>query len=175
MDFIELAKNRYSVRKYQEREIEREKLEYVLQAGRIAPSAVNFQPWRFIVAREAGMKETVCSTYNRDWIKAAPAIIVLCGVHGEAWRRADGKDHCDIDVAIAADHMTLAAVEKGLGTCWVCNFDSMALAKALRLPKGTEPAVLLPIGYPADSADPERHGDKRKAEEEIIFWDSVPV
>ena len=135
---------------------------------------MTLHPWRFIDVQDEKMKAEVCSTYKRDWIKKAPAIIVVCGVHGEAWVRADGKDHCDIDVAIAADHMTLAAEELGLGTCWVCNFNSMDLARFLKLPKGMEAAVLLPIGYPAEEPDTGRHTKLRKAADEIIFWDAVP-
>lgn len=175
MNFLEHAKRRFSARKYEDRPVEREKLEQVVEAGRLAPSAVNFQPWRFIVVQEEKLKSQVCSAYKRDWIRKAPAIIIICGVHREAWVRADGKDHCDIDVAIAADHMTLAAEDLGLGTCWVCNFNSMELAGTLDLPKGMEAAVLLPIGYPAEGPDTERHAKLRKAADEIIFWDSAPA
>jgi nitroreductase len=174
MNFLDHAKRRFSVRKYEDKPVEREKLEQVVEAGRVAPSAVNFQPWRFIVVQDEKMKADVCASYKRDWIRKAPAVIIICGVHGEAWMRADGKDHCDIDVAIAADHMTLAAEELGLGTCWVCNFNSMELARTLDLPKGMEAAVLLPIGYPAEAPDTERHGKLRKGAEKIIFWDAVP-
>lgn len=174
MNFLEHAKRRFSSRKYEDKPVEKEKLEQVLEAGRLAPSAVNFQPWRFIVARDEKLKADICSTYKREWIQKAPAIIVICGVHSEAWMRADGKDHCDIDVAIAVDHMTLAAEELGLGTCWVCNFDSMQLSRVLNLPKDTEAVVLLPIGYPTETPDTDRHEKLRKPREEIIFWDSVP-
>jgi nitroreductase len=97
---------------------------------------------------------------------------MICGDHSKAWRRPDGKGHCDIDAAIAADHMTLAAAELGLGTCWVCNFDTRALHKLLRLPPHVEPIVLLPLGYPADQGDPGRHETKRKKMEEIVHWDT---
>jgi nitroreductase len=97
-------------------------------------------------------------------------VIVVCGDHTRSWHRTDGKDHADIDVAIAVDHMTLAAAEAGLGTCWVCNFNSMDLAKILNLPKGTEAAVMLPIGYPAEEGDPDRHGEKRKPLSEITVY-----
>ena len=111
------------------------------------------------------------ATYSRDWILEAPVIIVICGDHSKSWRRADGKDHCDIDAAIAVDHMTLAATELGLGSCWVCAFDSMQCHKVLKLPPHIETIVLLPLGYAADKGDPERHETKRKKMEEIVFWD----
>jgi nitroreductase len=96
---------------------------------------------------------------------------VLCGNHSESWKRIDGKDHCDVDIAIAADHMTLAATDLGLGTCWICNFDREACAGALALPDHMEPIVILSIGYPADKADPERHGSKRKTLEAIVHFE----
>lgn len=175
MDFLSLAKRRFSVRKYTDKPIPRDVLERVLEAGRMAPSAVNFQPWKFVVIDEPGMLEKVFATYKRDWIRSAPVVIVVCGDHTRSWHRADGKDHADIDIAITVDHMTLAAVEEGLGTCWVCNFNSMDLAKVLNLPKGTEAAVMLPLGYPAEEGDPDRHTEKRKPLEEITVYNGFPL
>ncbi len=171
MSFLELAKRRYSTRKYSEQSVEREKILQVLEAARIAPSAVNFQPWQFIVIQEEELRKQIAATYGRDWILQAPVIIVICGDHQTAWRRADGKDHCDIDVAIAIDHMTLAAADIGLGTCWVCAFNSMQCSKLLGLPANLEAVALLPLGYPADQVDINRHDLKRKKLEEIVHWD----
>lgn len=173
MTFLELAKKRYSVRSYKNIPVEEDKLIQILEAGRVAPSAVNFQPLHFIVFRDEEMRKKVADTYEIGaWIYEAPVIIMICGDHSKAWRRPDGKGHCDIDAAIAADHMTLAAAELGLGTCWVCNFDTRALHKLLRLPPHVEPIVLLPLGYPADQGDPGRHETKRKKMEEIVHWDT---
>ena len=96
---------------------------------------------------------------------------MVCGDHREAWRRADGKIHTDIDVAIAVDHMTLAATDLGLSTCWVCKFDVMKCVKALDLPEGVEPVALIPIGYPEDEADVNRHEQLRKPLDEIVHWE----
>lgn len=172
MTFLELAKKRYSSRSYKSVPVEDDKLKLVLEAGRVAPSAVNFQPLHFIVFRDEEAKKKVAETYDRDWINEAPIIIAICGDHSKAWRRPDGKGHCDIDAAIAADHMTLAAAELGLGTCWICNFNSRQLHKFLKLPPQIEVIVLLPLGYPADEGDPERHSTKRKTMEEIVHWDT---
>ncbi|MDK2820730.1 MAG: hypothetical protein PWP31_695 [Clostridia bacterium] len=171
MSFLDLAKKRYSVRSYQDKPVEKEKLLQVLEAARIAPSAVNFQPWQFVVVQDEELKNKITTTYAKDWIKQAPVIIVVCGDHKKSWRRADGKDHCDIDIAIAIDHMTLAAADLGLGTCWVCMFNAMECSKILRLPSNIEPIALLPIGYPADQVDINRHDTKRKKLEEIVHWD----
>jgi nitroreductase len=108
------------------------------------------------------------AVYHREWFNSAPCCIVVCGNHNESWHRgADNKDHCDIDIAIATEHLSLAAAECGLGSCWVCNFDVEACARLLELPSHVEPMVLLPIGYPAASEVPEK---KRKKIDEITIW-----
>jgi len=163
-----LAKSRYSVRSYESRAVEKEKLLQVLEAARLAPSAVNFQPWHFIVITEDAQKEKIFETYPREWIKEAPAIIVACGDHGKSWKRSDGKDHCDVDVSIAVEHMALAAADLGLGTCWVCAFDAKKCHQLLNLPENLEPIVLLPIGYPKGERLTEI---KRKSLDEIVSWE----
>lgn len=171
MAFIDLAKQRYSSRKFTEKPVEKDLLLKVLEAGRIAPSAKNLQPWHFIVITNEKMLNEIKSCYSRDWINSAQTIIVVCGDHREAWRRADGKIHTDVDVAIAIDHMTLAATELGLSTCWVCKFDVFKCATLMDLPEGVEPIALLPIGYPADETDVNRHEKLRKPLDEIVHWE----
>ncbi len=171
MNFIELAKKRFSVRKYKNIPVEEEKLMQVLEAGRIAPSAANYQPVHFVVVKDDAKKEEVCSTYSGKWLREAPIIIVACGDYGLSWRRpADGKDHCDIDVAIAVDHITLAAAELGLGTCWVCNFDAERCGEIIHLPDRLKAIALIPLGYPAEEPDMNRHDEKRRALEEAVHW-----
>jgi nitroreductase len=171
MSFLELAKKRGSVRKYRDVGVEDSKLRQVLEAGRVAPSAVNFQPWYFIVARDEVLRRQVATAYKRDWILQAPVIVVICGDHRKAWKRFDEKDHCDIDAAIAIDHMTLAATELGLGTCWVCAFNPQIIRDVFRLPEYIEPIALLPIGYPSESTNENRHDSERRPLDEIVFWD----
>jgi len=172
MDFLNLAKNRYSSRNYKTNPIEEEKLLKILEAGRIAPSAANLQPWIFIVLRNEEMKLRVASTYRKEWLRVAPVIILICGDHTKSWKRNDGKDHCDIDISIAIDHLTLEATSLGLATCWICNFDAKKCSEIMNLPTHLEPIALLPVAYPADSVDPERHCFQRKKLEEIVFWDN---
>jgi len=169
MDFLELARNRYSCRKYDTRPVEKEKLEKILEAGRIAPSAVNNQPWHFFVVTGPGL-ERFHSAYHREWFRSAPCVIAICGDHEQSWKRADGKDHCDIDIAITTDHMTLQATELGLATCWICNFDPVRTTELLGLPGHSEPMVLLPVGYPLDRPDPDRHSEKRKPLNHLVTW-----
>ncbi|NLJ87857.1 MAG: nitroreductase [Epulopiscium sp.] len=168
MSFLELAKKRYSVRSYLDRPVEKEKLLQVLEAARIAPSAVNKQPWNFIVVTNENTKNKIAETYPREWFKTAPAVIVVCGDHSKSWKRKDGKDHCNIDVAIAIDHMTLAATDLGLGTCWVCAFDAKQCHKILGLPENLEVIALIPIGYPADTAPENKN---RMDISEIVSWE----
>lgn len=165
--FLELTKERFSVREYLPKEIEPEKLAYVMECVRMAPSACNNQPWRFFVIKDRAVLERVIHpAYNRPWIQTAPMVIVCCGDHAESWkRRSDGVDHAAIDVAIATEHLCLAAAELGLGTCWVCNFDVPAVAQGLSLPDNLEPMVLIPIGYLAVAEIPEKN---RKEITEII-------
>lgn len=97
MNFLELVKARYSVRNYEERPIEQNKLDYIMECVRLAPSAVNFQPWKFAVITEKKLLEALKSAYPREWIKTAPCIIVACGDHNVAWhRKLDNKDHTDV-------------------------------------------------------------------------------
>jgi nitroreductase len=171
MELKKLINKRFSVRKYKNVAIENEKLIEVLDAGRLAPSAANFQPWYFIVVQNPQNLKKLHSVYKREWIRSAPAIIIVCGDHLHSWKRGnDGKDSSDIDVAIAVDHMTLQAAELGLGTCWVCNFDAKECSELFDLPPHIEPVVLLPLGYP----DEEVKEKKRKPLEEIVFWEKYP-
>ncbi len=166
MNFLDLVKARYSVRQYEARPVEAEKLDYIMECVRLAPSAVNFQPWRFRIVTDAETLAKLQKCYKRDWLSTAPCIIVACSNHEESWhRRLDGKDHADIDISIAVEHICLAATEQGLGTCWVCNFDAAQCHEALGLPENLEVAALVPVGYAADQPTEK----KRKALDEILF------
>jgi len=174
MDFVRLAKSRYSSRKYKLLSVEDDKLNLVLEAGRVAPSAANFQPWFFVVVRGENL-ENVQACYHREWFKTAPMCIVICTDHSRSWKRGDGKDHADIDAAIAADHITLAATSIGLATCWICNFNQSKLAEVLNLPDHIEPVILLPLGYPDDKTEIERHATRRKALDEIVVYEKFSI
>lgn len=167
MDFSNLVKNRYSVRKYKEKDVEKELIEEILDTMRNAPSAANYQPWHFTVVMDSKTREKIAETYAVAWIKKAPVIIIALGDHSQSWVRDDGKDYCDVDVAIAVDHLTLAAVDKGLGTCWVCAFDKVMVSDILNLPEHLEPIALLPMGYPIDQ---DVRAKKRKSLDEIVSW-----
>lgn len=169
MDFLTLAKTRFSVRKYKTKKVEEEKLLKIIEAGRLAPSAANFQPWHFIIVNHPRTLEKIHASYKREWIKSAPVILVACADHRQSWKRSsDGKDSADIDLAIAIDHMTLMAADLRLGSCWICNFDVNRCIESLDLPDQIEPLALLPIGYPDEQAGKK----KRKPANEIIHFNS---
>ena len=164
MEFLELVKRRYSCRNYQSKPVEQGKLDYIMECVRLAPSAVNRQPWRFrIVSSEEGRKK-LCQCYNREWFTTSPVIIIASILHDEEWVRSDGKHHGDIDIAIAVEHLCLAAAEQGVGTCWVCNFDAKLCKSLFALSDNEEAAVFIPLGYPAD----ELREKNRKPISEII-------
>lgn len=172
MDFLELCNRRCSVRDYEDKPVEREKLEYILNAGRLAPSAVNFQPWLFIVVREQENKIKLQECYHREWFKTAPCYIILCGDHNQGWKRKiDDKDFSDIDVAIATEHMCLAATDIGLGSCWVCNFDIVALRANFQIPDHIEPIAILPVGYMKKPDQCNEIPKVRKPLTEIVRWE----
>lgn len=161
--FLDLVKQRYSCRSYQEKSVEQEKLDYVMECVRLAPSAVNKQPWKFRMVKDEAEKAKLQECYNRDWFNSAPMYIICSILHDEEWVRKDGKHHGDIDIAIAVEHLCLAATEQGLATCWVCNFNAEKCKEHFTFATNEEPAVLIPIGYAAD----ERKEKVRKAIEEI--------
>ncbi len=170
--FLEIAQARYSVRNYSDIPVEEEKLNYILECARIAPSAANYQPWHIIVIRDPQMRWKLAETYSRPWFLQAPIILVICGDHKTGWKRTDGKDHTDIDAAILIDHLTLAAADQGLGTCWICNFDARQCREILQLPKDIEPIAYLPLGYPGKEPDDRTRHLVRKNMDEIVHWES---
>lgn len=154
MSLLELAKKRVSCRAYDTaREIEKSVLDEVFEIARLAPSACNKQPWRLVVVKSRSKLTELSAGYDRDWFKTAPMVLAVVADHSESWHRADGKDHADVDAAIFVEHLCLAAAEKGLGTCWVCNFNPEVANRVLGIDGvGKELVALVPIGYPADNS-----------------------
>ncbi|MCW3804185.1 nitroreductase family protein [Plebeiibacterium marinum] len=171
MHFKELMKSRYAVREYFENKVDRTLLKEVVNAGRLAPSAANRQPWQFVVVDDDVLLAKLKDSYQREWFGKVPNLIIIYGNHEESWKRPyDNKDHCDIDVAIAVDHMTLMATELGLGTCWVCHFDKDIINSVIENKKGFEPIAILTIGYPVDNTAPIK---KRKNLDEVLSFNGL--
>lgn len=167
MSFIDLARTRFSVRSYSSRPISREQILDVLEAGRIAPSACNNQPWFFIVIQDPANIQALKVVYGRDWFLDAPVIIAVCCDTTACWKRGDGKSYGDVDMAIAVDHMTLQATEMGLGTCWVGAFNAHEARTALNLPEHIEPVLFMSLGYTEATPGVK----KRKKLDEVVFWE----
>ncbi|HCC47476.1 MAG TPA: NAD(P)H nitroreductase [Elusimicrobia bacterium] len=159
--FLELAAARRSVRKYQSAPVEREKLDLCLEAARLAPSACNAQPCRFVVLDDPALKEKFCAAAFSGiyaackFAAAAPVMVAVIADTGKltAWlgNQVQGTNFRLVDIGIAAEHFVLAAAEQGLGTCWLGWFDAKAAARALGLGHGKKVEILISAGYPAES------------------------
>lgn len=167
MEFTELIRSRYSVRAYRPDPVPDALLTRVLEAGRLAPTAANRQPFRLIVMHTAGRQEELRRLYHREWFGQAPLVIGVCAVTSEAWVRRDGVNYAFVDAAIVMDHIVLAAADAGLGTCWVAAFDPLAAREILHLPDGVEPVAFTPLGYPADAPRPK----ERKPLAELVRYE----
>ncbi|MFC2016360.1 nitroreductase family protein [Chloroflexota bacterium] len=167
MQFTELIKKRYSVRSYKSDPVENDKLEQVLEAARLAPTAANRQPFQLFVVHTVGRETELRRIYDRPWFVQAPVVICACGIPDQAWVSRDGKSYCDVDVSIAMDHLILAATDLGLGTCWIGAFDPAVTRTVLGLPDDVEPIAFTPLGYPDD----EPRLKKRKLPAELIRYE----
>ncbi len=166
MDFERLVEARYSTRAYEAKAVEPAKLEQVLEAARLAPTAANRQSFRLVAVTDPDLRAHMKDAYHRVWFYTAPVIIVACAIPGRSWVRADGKNYSDVDVAIVVDHLILQAADLGLGTCWIADFNAHAVKEILDLPEGVEPVALTPLGYPADGPRPK----KRKTVGDLVSW-----
>ncbi|MBQ5951580.1 MAG: nitroreductase family protein [Lachnospiraceae bacterium] len=170
MDFLTMAKDcRYSCRRYADRPLEKETLERILEAGRVAPTATNAQPQRIVaVTTPEGMESLAgCTRYTFG----APAALIVCYDRTEVWVRSyDGKEGGDVDAAIVTTHMMLQAAELGVGTCWVGSFDPKLVREEFSLPAQIVPVAILILGWPADEAVPSPKHDKRKPLEETVVY-----
>ncbi len=160
MGVFAIIGKRRSIRLYEKKPVETEKLNRILEAGRLAPSASNKQPWRFVVVTNEKVKEKLRVAYDEEWFVSAPVIVIGCAVPEKAWIRRDGQEYWMVDVAIAMQNMILAATELGLGTCWIADFtDEKSIRKALKLPSNIRVVAMTPLGYSAEEKSPV--GDRK--------------
>lgn len=172
MNFLNIAKSRYSVRSYTNKKVEKEKLDKILEAAHIAPTAANLQPVRLLVVQEEIGLAKIGKAAN---IYNAPLAVIVCSDHSKAWKRPfDGKQTIDIDASIVTDHMMLEATELGLGTVWVCYFKPDIIKSEFDLPEGLEPINILVIGYTDEQpANPERHSAQRIPLSELVSYEKL--
>jgi nitroreductase len=154
MEFYEVISKRRSIRAYKKDPVEDSKLNRILNAARLAPTAANRQPFSLIVIKDEETKHKLKDAYSQEWFFTAPVIVCACALSDKAWKRNDGKAYVDVDVAIAMDHLILAAFAEGLGTCWIAAFKPEVVREVLNIPDDMEPLVLTPLGYPATIPEP---------------------
>ena len=157
MNVKEAIRTRKSVRKYTDKPVEDEILNQIFESARLAPSANNMQEWRFVVVREAATRQKLAEIANNQvFIAEAGAVIVACADTDEQYMPC-GQQSYPIDAAIVLDHITLAAVELGLGTCWVASFEEKPVKKLLGIPEKIRIVAMMPLGYPADGSPVEKN------------------
>jgi nitroreductase len=169
MEFIELAAQRYSVRKFSSKIVEKEKLDLILKAGQLSPTACNNQPQRVLVIESEGAlaKLKECTTYHFN----APLAFLICYDKTVSWNRPfDNDDSGDVDASIVTTHMMLQAAELGLGTTWVGKFDPVLVRNTFSIPDNYIPVAILPTGYPAEDATPSANHSKRCPVEQTVFY-----
>lgn len=172
MDFINIAKQRCSVRSYMDKKVEADKLEKILEAAHVAPTAANLQPVHLIAVQS---EEGLAKIGKAANIYGAPLAIIVCADHNKAWVRPfDKKQTGDIDASILTDYMMLQATELGLGSVWVCYFKSDVLSKEFNLPSNLEPVNILVIGYSDEGAvDTNRFDSARIPMSQLVSYESL--
>ena len=167
MDALELIKTRRSVRSYQDRSIPEDLLERLLEAARWAPSARNLQPWKLVVVRDEQRRKALAeAAHGQRFVEKAPVILAAVAVDPERMMSCEVPAYA-VDTAIAVDHLTLAAADEGLGTCWICAFEQDRVRQILNVPDSCKVVALLPVGYPADA--PPSHRSRKPIEELICY------
>ena len=167
MDIYETVRERTSIREYKTDPIEEDKLERILDAARLAPSGKNGQPWTFIVVKdEETRKKLVPACKGQEFVGQAPVVVVACGLEERAYKKMGGYwNSMPLDIGIAIEHLMLAAVSEGLGTCWIGAFFEEQVREILGVPEGVKIVALTPVGYPAG----EKTHRPRKSLDEIIM------
>ncbi len=171
MGILDIIKDRYSVRKYDTRQIEQEKIDEILLAAKHAPTGKNFQPQKIYVLKSAEALEKINGVC--PCIFGAPLVMLVCYDEPKAWRSpfVEGYNCGEMDASIVADEMMLTAWSLGIGSCWVKYFDPAEVSKAFDLPENIKPAMILPLGYPAEDSKPlEKMHNSFHPMEEIVEY-----
>jgi nitroreductase len=164
MDFYDVVRRRRSIRGYAPDPVPEPVLERIFETVNLAPTACNLQPFSFMVVRKPETKALIGQCYQQKWLTEAPVVVVALGNRDAAWKRFDGTSAHVIDVAIAMEHLVLAAAAEGLGTCWVCAFDQAEMHRKLQLEPNWDVVAITPLGTPAVNPGEQ----KRKAVSEIV-------
>jgi nitroreductase len=162
MEMLDIIKNRVSVRSFQSgKQVPEETLIKILEAGRMAPSAANRQPWHFYMISDKDKLSVISGSYQAAWFKNAPHVLVVVGNREKAWKRGrDGYNAIETDLTIAMDHMILTADSLGIGTCWIAAFDPEILYTTMELDESEVIYAITPLGYPEDHFIPRKKDRK---------------
>ncbi|NCU35063.1 MAG: nitroreductase [Bacteroidales bacterium] len=170
MNFQQLIRQRESIRSYDTRPVENDKLHRILQAGHLAPSACNRQPWTLYLISKPENLKLMHQCYSGAWLYDAPHILLAAGQRNAAWtRKADGYNSLETDLTIAMDHMILAATAEGVGTCWIANFDPEKLKQSGLLKTDEIVFALTPLGYPAKETDSGKQKIRNDLSEMVVY------
>lgn len=169
MDILELMHQRCSIRAYQPRAVEPDKIVQILEAAHVAPTAANRQPFRIVAVQEPG---NLAKFRPLCKFREPPLVFIVCALPAEAWTRADGFNAAVVDASIVCDHMMLVATSLGLGSLWMTAFDVDGVKREFALPAGWEPAHLLCVGYAEDEPkSPERFVNDRRPLSDMVRWE----
>lgn len=172
MDFLEFAKARYSCRNYTTQRVEKEKIEKILEAARVAPTAVNYQPQRILVIQDEEKLAKLSECTKFGW--GANTMFIICYDKNVSWKsKFDSKDKGIIDASIVATHMMFEIHDLGLGTTWIGYFDPEKLRKIYNIPQNYEIVALMPVGYPDPNARPSEEHYKRNDMDNMVFWEKI--
>ncbi len=173
MDFLNLAKERYSCRNFSTKEVEKEKIEKILKVANLAPTARNFQPQRILVLTEKEQLEKLSNCTQYGW--NAPVIMILFYDKSVSYKRDkyDDKEFGDIDTSIVTTHMMLEIQALGLGTTWIGSFDPKKLIETYEIPENLVPVAILPVGYPSEEAKPSKLHSERNEISDFVYWNKI--
>ncbi len=169
MEFMELARERYSCRKFSEKKVEKELLEKIINTAKLAPTAVNKQPYKIWLMESDQAKESIPGITRFSF--GAENFMVLGYKEEDAWvRKYDNRNFADVDAAIVGTHIMMEIADLGLGTTWVGHFNAPKLKELFPQMKDYELIAIFPIGYPAEDAEPAPHHAERKDNTEIVEY-----
>lgn len=173
MDCLDLMRERYSCRSFSTKEVERKKIEKILEAARLSPTARNLRPQRILVLTQKEQLEKLSACTQYGW--NAPVIMIIFYDKSISYKREkyDGKEFGDIDISIVTTHMMLEAQALGLGTTWIGSFDPKKLIEEYEVPKDLIPVAILPIGYPSEEARPSKLHFQRNEITDFVYWNKI--
>ena len=157
MEFQDVLMKRRSIRTYQQKPVPAEAIEKIRKAVELAPTACNFQPFKVFFVTDPEVLKKISGIYQADWLAKAPAIAVVAGNYESCWKRFEGDPIADVDCAIVMEHITLAATDCGLGSCWICAFQRAELDAILGLKAPWRTVAMTPVGY-AEKQPAQRPG-----------------